>query len=98
MQQDFLNKITTDEKDINDEIFWNYFKYQNSSLLANNLITAMQAKNVQLVNNNDGELIDLRNTIITKEIPEDENPNKIVDIIVKILDFNKQEKGKGIKI
>ena len=58
----------------------------------------MQAKNVQLVNNNDGELIDLRNTIITKEIPEDENPNKIVDIIVKILDFNKQEKGKGIKI
>ena len=40
----------------------------------------------------------LRNAIIRKEIPENENPNKIVNIVKKILDFNKQQKGKGIKI
>ena len=43
-------------------------------------------------------MIDIRNAIIKKEISEGENPNKIVDIVEKILDFNKQQKGKGIKI
>ena len=42
--------------------------------------------------------IDLRNTIIRKEIRENENPNKIVNIGEKMLDFNKQQKDKGIKI
>ena len=90
-----MNEIIVDEKDINDEIFWNYFKYQNPSFLAKDLI---RAKNEQLVNNIHDGLIDLRNTIIRKEIPEDENPNKIADIVEKILDFNKQQKDKGIKI
>ena len=39
-------------------------------------------------------MIDLWNTIIKKEIPENENPNKIVDIVEKIIDFDKQQKGK----
>ena len=43
-------------------------------------------------------MIDLRNDINIKEIPESENPKKVVDIVEKILDFNKQKKGKGIKI
>ena len=43
-------------------------------------------------------MIDLRNAIIRKEIPLNENPNKIVDIADKILDVNKQQKGKGLKI
>ena len=43
-------------------------------------------------------MIDLRNAIIRKDIPANENPNKIVHIVEKILDFNKQQKGKGIKI
>ena len=33
-----------------------------------------------------------------KEIPEDENPNEIVDFAEIILDSNKDQKGKGIKI
>ena len=33
-----------------------------------------------------------------KEIPEDENPNEIVDLAEIILDSNKDQKGKGIKI
>ena len=43
-------------------------------------------------------MIDLTNAIIRKEIPEKENPNKIINIIEKILDFSKQQKGKGIKM
>ena len=38
-------------------------------------------------------MIDLGNAIIKKEIPENENPNKLVDIVENILDFNKQQKG-----
>ena len=34
-----------------------------------------------------------------KEIPENENPNKVVNSVQKnILNFNEQQKGKGIKI
>ena len=43
-------------------------------------------------------MIDIRNAIIRKDIPENENSNKIIDVVEKILDFNKQEKGKGVKI
>ena len=59
-----MNEIIADEKDINDENFWNYFMYQNPSFLAKYLIRDMQAKNEQLVNNVNNELIDLRNAII----------------------------------
>ena len=72
----------------------NYFKYQNPSFLAKDLIRATQAKNEQLVNNVNDGLIDLMSAIIRKEIPENENPNKIIDIVEKILDFNKQQRGK----
>ena len=74
------------------------FKYQNPSFLAKDLIRATQAKNEQLVNNVNDGLIDIRNAIIRKEIPENENSKKVVNIVEKILDFNKQQKGKGVKI
>ena len=38
-------------------------------------------------------MIDLRNPINSKETLKNENPNKIINIVEKILDFNKQEKG-----
>ena len=43
-------------------------------------------------------MIDLRNDINSKEIPENENPKKVADIVEKSLYFNKQQKGKGLKI
>ena len=43
-------------------------------------------------------LINLRNSINSKEILENENPRKIGNIAEKILDFNNQQKRKGIKI
>ena len=42
-------------------------------------------------------MIDLKSAIIKKEIPENKNANKIADIVEQILDFNKQQKVKGIK-
>ena len=80
------------------KIFWNYSKYQNPSFLPKNLIRANQGKNEKLVNNINDGLIDSRNAIMKKEIPEDENPNEIVDFAEIILDSNKNQKGKGIKI
>ena len=53
--------------------------------LAKTLIRAKQAKNEQLVNNINDELINLRDAIIKKEIPENENIDKIVDIDDKSL-------------
>ena len=64
-------------------------KYQNPSLLVKHLISAKQNKNEKLVNNVNNGLIDLRNNINRKEIPENENLKKVVEIIEKIQDFNK---------
>ena len=38
------------------------------------------------------------NAVNKKVIIENENPNKIVNLVEKIFDFNKQQKGKGIDI
>ena len=95
LQQNFINEIIADEKDINNGIFSNYFKYQKPSFLVKDLINAKQNKNEKLVNNINNGLIDLRNNIKRKEIPENENPKRVADIVETILDFNKQQKGKG---
>ena len=89
-------EFIANEKDINYEIFWDYFKYQNPSFLAKDLIRATPDKNEQIVNNVNDGFIDLRNDINRKENPENENPKKVVEIVQKVLDFNKQQKGKGI--
>ena len=87
-----MNEIIADEKDTNNEIFLNYFKYQNPSFLVNDLISAKQNKNEKLVNNANKGLIDLRNDMNRKKIPENENPKKVADNLKKILDFNTQDK------
>ena len=43
-------------------------------------------------------MIGLRNAIIRKEVPGNENPGKIFDIVGKSLDFNKQQESKEIKV
>ena len=35
---------------------------------------------------------------ISKQEKETENPNEIVDIVEKILEFNRQQQGKGLKV
>ena len=43
-------------------------------------------------------LIELMEDINKKEIPEIENPNKVTNIVEKILNFNEQQKGRRLKI
>ena len=69
----FLNQIITDEKDINDKLFWDYFKHQRPLFL----VKLFKAKNQQRVNNINDALIYLREGIIGKQIPENESPKKI---------------------
>ena len=84
-----MNKIIADETDIDIEIFLSYFKYQNLSFLVKDLISDKQNKNEKLVSNINNGLTDLRSNINRKEIPENENPKEVADIVEKILDFNK---------
>ena len=58
-----MNEIIADEKYINNEIFSNYFKCQNPSLLVRDLIRAKKNKNEKLVDNINNGLIDLRDDI-----------------------------------
>ena len=91
--QEFMNEIIADQKDEKNEIFLDYFMYQNPLLLVKDLIGAKQNKNEKLVNNIKSRLTDLRSYINRKEILENRNPKKVVDIAEEILDFDKQKKG-----
>ena len=55
------------QKDINYEIFWYYFKYQNPSFSSNELIRATQARNEQLVNNVNDRFIDAEMLLLEKK-------------------------------
>ena len=63
------------KKNVNNEIFREYFSHQNPSALAKNLLkaneTKNQAKNKQIVNQANYALTDL--FIINEVIPENEN-------------------------
>ena len=65
-----MSEIIDDEKNKYNEIFLHYLNYQSPSVLVKDLISAKQNKNKKLVNNISGRLIDLRNGINRKEIPE----------------------------
>ena len=43
-------------------------------------------------------MIELRHSINSKEIPENENPKNVVNVVEKIIIFNKKQKGKRINI
>ena len=62
------------------------------------LLEVNQDKSQELVNNVNDGLVNLINSIIKKEIPENKNLNEIIDIVKIFLDFNNQQKGKGFKI
>ena len=93
----FEDKIQIDKNKINDETFWNYFKHQSLSFLAKELLKAKQDKNDQFVNNINNSLIDLRNSVIRKQILENKNSNKTTDNAEEILDFNNHQKGRELK-
>ena len=66
---------------MNKEIFRNYFKYQNPSNLVKDLFKANKNKNEKIKYLIIIELIKLMEDINIKEIPENENPKKLVNIV-----------------
>ena len=98
INENFVNKIRAHEENINNAIFREYFGYQNSSLLAKNSLNANRVENNQIENRTIYWVNELRNVVIRKEIPENENPNKIISIVEKSHNFNNQQKNKGLNI
>ena len=45
-----MNEVIADKKDINNEIFCNYFKYQNASFLAKDLNRANELEIILMMN------------------------------------------------
>ena len=95
MPKGFLNEIVNEEKNINEEIFRNYFKYQNPSSLVKDLIKADKNKKDKIRYLIINQLIKLKEDINLKEIPENENPKKVASIVEKLLNFKEQQKGRG---
>ena len=75
-----------------------YFGYYNPSLLAKRLYETNLAKNKKIINVINDALIDLRNIVNKNKIPKNEYHCKVTDIVEKIIDFNKKEKYKRLKI
>ena len=61
----------------------NFFNYQYLSFLVKSLSRKNQNKTVIAVKYLNESLIDLRNSINSEEIPENENPKKVVTIVEK---------------
>ena len=98
LNKNFVSKIKNDEEKLNTEIFKKYFGYQNPSFLAKDLFKANQVIINQIVSLAFYSNNELRNAVIRKEIPENENPKNIIHIIEKVLEFNNRQKGNGLKI
>ena len=90
-----INEIKNDEKNINEEVFKGYFFNHTLLFLAKELYNSNQNVNGKIVKYINDSLIDIKRDINTNKIPKNKNPNKIVNIIEKILNFNKQQKVKG---
>ena len=56
-------------------------KYQNLSYLLIYLHNSSGTRNEKMVNHVNNPLIDLRNAVNRKEIPENKNPDKAIDIV-----------------
>ena len=79
---------------MNTEILIEHLKYKNPSNLLKDLYNSNGTKNQKIVNHVNNALINLRNAVNRKEIPKNENPDKVIDIVEEILKVNKQQKGK----
>ena len=90
-----IDEIRNNEKNISNGVFvW----ISNPSLLAEDLLKANNNKNKQIVKQTTDSINELKNSIIKKEVPENENSSKIINIAKRILEFNQQQEGKELKI
>ena len=92
--------INKEETDLNNELLKKNFSFRRPSEMLKALYsTNNKRKNEKLVNLIKSGLSNLKNEI--KEMPDNkiEKPDPIIDIVEKILEFNRQnEEGQGLKI
>ena len=83
LREEFLYEIKKEEKNINEQIFRQYFNYQPPPTLVKDLFEDNQNKSDMILKYLDESLIDLRNSVNSKEIPENINLKKVVNIVEK---------------
>ena len=98
LHENILHKIADYKEKGNNEIFKDYFGYHNPSFIAKDLYKVNQAKIERMVNQINDALVNLRYAVNKKTIAENKDPNKLIDLLEKKKEFNKQQKGKGLKI
>ena len=97
----FNEWVNEKERDINNEVFQKHFSFQRPSDMLKSVYKRNdKKKNSKLINVIKSGVSDLKNEIENiEEEKEIEKPNEIVDIVEKILEFNKQNQlGVGLKI
>ena len=94
----FFTILQMMKKNVDIEIFNGNFKCQNPTYLLNDLYEADKAKNEKIVNHVNDALIDLRNAINRKQIPENENACKVIGVIEETFNFNNKKLQKELKI
>ena len=76
LRENLLNEIKNEGKNIIEQIFNEFFNYHYPSFLVKDLYEDNQNKNDEIVKNINESLVNLRNSMNSKEIPENENPEK----------------------
>ena len=94
----FKQQTDDQEKEIDKELFKKYFEYQSPSEMLDNLLSLDNLRRNEVsekISNHFEYLFDK-----VKELPPDEGvkEKKILEIIQKILEFNRQQQGQGLKI
>ena len=94
--EEFEDLIIKEEADINKELFKKHFNFQVPSAIIYSLYNTSNEENKKSVTVIKTELKDLENEIkqMSKEEIKNEKPYKIVIIVEKILEFNKQRKNR----
>ena len=91
-------------KNIKNEVFREYFGYQSPSFPAFLAIFSCPSintnsdKNKQIVNQIIESINYLKNDSANEDIDEHEYLKKIIDIVERIINFNKEQKVTGLKI
>ena len=94
----FFTILQMMKKNMNIKTFNEYFKCQNPTYLLNDLYETDKAKNEKIVNHVNDALIDLRNAINRKQIPENENACKVIGVIEETFNFNNKKLQKELNI
>ena len=99
--KNFVEYIENKSRNINYDLFENYFNHVVSSALAKKLCeTKNKKKNDKLVEKIKNSWSNLKDGIekMSEDEKEFEQPDKILKIVKEILNFNRQEQGQGLKI